>query len=424
MRKEPFYEVFLSPLYKKVDETDWKPVLSSNPDDYPSVRLGENDIKEVSKVDYFNKGMLLTYVKHINNEYVVRKVLIGTSILFYIKSEKSYMFYAKAKNDEVKLIDSIFDKINTGSSDKYDFMSLLNVLHEGRFKTVGSKAVLNEVFLEEKFRSYDFERSAWAINTADHELLDVLNMAKNTPDKVYIPDLYIGSPKKYTNLTLSDLINPDFEHKKIKLGTRDLQLLKKNEIEQVKKGRAFPMLYGLRKFIGTRTLTFFVEYLLSGDGYRKRYEIVTLFDPVKYEGDTTLQSRLNPLSDYFTSSFDIEGLQQDLNNAGWIPLKGYDENHFKKYAKSPKVRQTRVSNIGNEFKDFVVSSSLYLHLNNERKVTSSKDNTWVFVNDYLNRLLNVFVLHDIDEVTLLKLEKDLEPIIYNAYLKANGLKIS
>lgn len=182
------------------------------------------------------------------------------------------------------------------------------------------------------------------------------------------------------------------------------------------------MLYGLRKFIGTRTLTFFVEYLLSGDGYRKRYEIVTLFDPIKYEGDTTLQSRLNPLSNYFTSSFDIEGLQQDLNNAGWIPLKGYDENHFKKYAKSPKVRQTRVSNIGNEFKDFVVSSGVYL--NSEKEVSTLQDNTWVLVNDYLNKLFSVFDLHDIDEVTLLKLEKGLEPIIYNAYLKANGLRLS
>lgn len=422
MNNEPFYKVYLSPLYKKVDETDWKPVLSSISNGYFSVVREEKDNKTVSRLNYFNKGALLTYVKCVNNEYIVRKVLIGTSILLYSSITSPYMFQAKAEYDEVKLIDKLFDKIDTESSDKYDFMELLSVLHEGRFKTVYSNVDFSKV-LGEKFLSLGDNRDAIEYDL-NPELSDVLNMAKNTPDKAYIPDLYIGSPKKYTNLTLSDLINPDFERTELELelGTRDLPLLKKNEIKQVKKGRAFPMLYGLRRFVGTRTLTFFVEYLLSGDGYRKRYEIVTLIDPIKYKGDTTLQSRSNPLSDYFTSSFDIEGLQQDLNNAGWIPLKGYDENYFMKYVKSPKVRQIRVSNIGNEFKDFVVSSGVYLNSNKE--ASTLQDNTWVLVNDYLSKLLNVFVLHDIDEVTLLKLEKDLEPIIYNTYLKANGLRIS
>lgn len=420
MNNEPFYKVYLSPLYKRVDETDWKPVLLSIENGYFSVKREEKDSKTVSRLNFFNKGALLTYVKRVNNEYIVRKVLIGTSMLLSSSITSPYMFQAKAEYDEVKLVDSIFDKIDTGSSDKYDFMSLLNVLHEGRFKTVYSNVDFSKV-LGEKFLSLGDNRDAIEYDL-NPELSDVLNMAKNIPDKVYIPNLYIGSPKKYTNLTLSDLINPDFEYIELELGTRDLPLLKKNEIKQVKKGRAFPMLYGLRKYVGTRTLTFFVEYLLSGDGYRKRYEIVTLIDPIKYKGDTTLQSRLNPLSDYFTSAFDIEGLSQDLNSVGWIPLKGYDESRFKKYAKSQKVRQIRVSNIGNEFKDFIVSSGVYL--NSEKEGVTLQDNTLVLVNDYLNKLLNVFVLHNIDEQKLLKLEKDLEPIIYNAYLKANGLRIS
>lgn len=420
MSNEPFYRVYLSPLYKKVDETDWKPVLSSLSNGYFSVVREEKDNKTVSRLNYFNKGALLTYVKCVNNEYIVRKVLIGTSMLLSSSITSPYMFQAKAEYDEVKLIDKSFDKIDTESSDKYEFVRLLNVLHEGRFKTVYSNVDFSKV-LGEKFLSLGDNRDAIEYDL-NPELSDVLNMAKNTPDKVYIPDLYIGSPKKYTNLTLSDLINPDFERKELELGTRDLPLLKKNEIEQIKKGRAFPMLYGLRRFKGYRTLTFFVEYLLIGDGYRKRYEIVTLFDPIRYEGDINLQSLLNPFSDYFTSAFDIEWLFQDVNNAGWVPLKGYDENRFKKYAKSPKVQQIRVSNIGNEFKDFVVSSGVYL--NSEKKVSTLQDNTCELVDDYLNILFSVFDLHGTDEHKLLKLEKDLEPIIYNAYLKAKRLKLS
>lgn len=135
------------------------------------------------------------------------------------------MFQAKAEYDEVKLIDKLFDKIDTESSDKYDFMKLLSVLHEGRFKTVYSNVDFYKV-LGDKFLSLEDNRDAIEYDL-NPELSDVLNMTKNTPDKVYIPDLYIGSPKKYTNLTLSDLINPEFEHKELELGTRGLYFLKK-----------------------------------------------------------------------------------------------------------------------------------------------------------------------------------------------------
>ena len=53
MNNEPFYKVYLLPLYKRVDETDWKPVLLSIENGYFSVKREEKDSKTVSRLNFF-----------------------------------------------------------------------------------------------------------------------------------------------------------------------------------------------------------------------------------------------------------------------------------------------------------------------------------------------------------------------------------